>query len=683
MNFIAKLFNRVKNKSVSFISSSGFSDGLENVYDSLNLKTYKDSLYLFIGVSMIRDSVSSIPLEMYKIKNKDGEVEEVHDHPILDLIHRPNYKQTEQEFWKIAVAYYLLAGETFWYMERGENKNAIPTSIVNLRPDYVDIVLSKDGREVVAYEFKQANGDILTLRPEDILHIKNIDPTNTLRGVGVIRPATMRIVTEKEASQHQANTFKYSGRPDVAVFAESDITDEEGETARERWHKIYGKNKSEVAFFGKNIRDLKLLNVSPKEMDFIASQNFLRDDILAALHIPKAMITSDDVNLANSKTARINYMKEAVEPVLDTFLDVINNKFLYDIEPDTFITYESQVNEDRELLLKETVELKKNGIITTNEARALMNYPEVEDGDTLDAPFSPFQLSLKKKKLAKKARIFINSREKLFKKLDAIEKVTALFIEKAKLNDLQRGRSSVFHSKEMKEAYIKAYNNNIDNKAEGFKETIDVYNIGLLKRIMKRMEDFGINESNIFEVKDEIIECKKIFVPLMTNMFKKAGQQTMDSIANGFSEKASEQFYTVDDMLRALELRAEFFITSMLDTDYKQLKKIIVDGLADGKGVDEIGRDMRGYFNDMSVSRARTIARTETGRLVSQATQEAYKQSEVVTGKEWLSARDGKVRDEHVENDGVIVATNGVFPSGEEYPGQLSINCRCALAPAV
>jgi SPP1 gp7 family putative phage head morphogenesis protein len=169
----------------------------------------------------------------------------------------------------------------------------------------------------------------------------------------------------------------------------------------------------------------------------------------------------------------------------------------------------------------------------------------------------------------------------------------------------------------------------------------------------------------------------------MVSMYGKIGQETLDNVSEGFSTKASEQFFTSEEAKKRLEDRAQFFIQSMLNTDYEELKDVIVAGMKDGAGVDVIGRNIRKYFDDMSVARAKTIARTETGRLVSQATNEAYNQSAIITGKEWLTAGDDRVRDEHVLNAGVIVNSNGTFPSGEHYPGEATINCRCVLAPAI
>lgn len=679
----------LKEKAVSFfpfLNTNGFNslNGTENPFDAQNLHAFKRSLYLFIGVSMIRESASGIPLELYRVIDKDGNTEEIYDDPVLDLLGKPNDRQTQKEFWKLAISYYLLAGETFWYLEKA-TPTSFPTAMVNLRPDYVTVLLSPDRRTIVAYEFNQSDGTTVKLPPDSVLHIKNIDPTNPLRGIGVVRPATHRIVTEEEAAKYQADTFKSQGIPKLAVMTDLELDEEKGRDARENWKKIYGDGDVPAGFFGEDVKDIKTLSTAPTEMGAIESMNFLRDDILAALHVPKAMVTSDDVNLANSKTARINYLKEAVLPVLDTFLDILNNKFLNVGEADLFLSYDSPVNEDREMLRDEAVDLKDAGIISLNEARAIVNYEAVDGGDTIQES-SRVQLNIgdraKAVRLRTAALRFVKRRKVLYRRFVAVEAVRDMLIAEKK-KAVKRGRNSVFHTQAMKEAYIKAFNDDIDRRAAGFSDTLDVYNAGLMDRIINGQKTNGLNSSSLFDASYEISTAKDIFNPLMAEMYAKTGQDVMDNIANGFSNKASERFYTPDEVLQMLEHRAEFFITSMLDTDFKQLSKLIAQGMTDGKSVDEIARAIRGYFDDMSVARSKTIARTETGRLVSMATQEAYHQSEFVTGKEWLTAGDDKVRPEHQMNAGVIVSTDEAFPDGEHFPGESSINCRCALAPAV
>lgn len=688
---IASGGSAIKSKSASFISAFGYGGlgiGFEDFYDTSNLHSFRNSLYLFVGVSMIRESVSSIPLQLFRIKNEDGDTEEIYDDPFLDTLENPNVQQTQKEFWKLSVSYYLLSGEAFW---ASVDEPGVPEQVFTLRPDYVEIVMSQDGKQILAYEYRPGYGDVLKFKPENVLHFKNPDPVNPLRGIGVVRPARIRILTEQEASKYQSQTFYTQGMPNIAVMTDVDpLTSEASEEAREAWTKIYGKGEAAAGFFGGSVKDIKVLSAKPSEMAHIGTQNFVRDEIALSLRIPKGMMTSDDVNLANSKTARVNYYMEAVLPVLDSFIDVLNNRKLgAQMNEDKFLDYDNPVKEDRDILLKEATELKDKGIITVNEARDLMHYGEIEGGDELSTTpsgagaFGSVQEHFRRERLRQKALRIMKKRKVLYRRFKATTAI-ANELRAKQLNTVKRQRNSVFRTKEQRDGYVKNYNDRTDKKAEDFLDTLNVYNEGLASRIVKFLKETGLTASGFIDVVQEIPTAKNIFVPLMKEMYRRIGQDTLNIAANGFQEKNAEQFYTTEEVLRALELRAEFFISSMLDTDYEELKTIISAGMEQGKGVDEIGRMIRKYFDDMSVARAKTIARTETGRLMSQATEEAFKQSDIITGKEWLSAGDSKVRPAHQTNAAQgPIPVEEAFSNGEHYPGESTINCRCAIAPAV
>ena len=90
--------------------------------------------------------------------------------------------------------------------------------------------------------------------------------------------------------------------------------------------------------------------------------------------------------------------------------------------------------------------------------------------------------------------------------------------------------------------------------------------------------------------------------------------------------------------------------------------------------------------------RALRIARTESVRTISEATNNAYI-SATVKGVEfrveWVSSRDAAVRPAHQELDGETTDPGGLFEiRGDTAPGpglfadpSLSINCRCTTRP--
>lgn len=662
-------FLRLKQKSVSFVGGLSTYSGFENATDTGNLKSYKNSLYLYIAVTKIAKRVAGIDFDLYKIKNKKGDTTEVLSHPLISLLAAPNSMETQREFWELSVAYYLLTGDCFWFLDTEGGVGV--SQLFALRPDQIEVVLAPDSKSIIAYEYRAST--VTRFKPEQIIHIKNVDPTNPLRGVGGVRPATSRIATEIEATNYQSNFFKNQGRPDFAVFVDGPVTPESGAEARAGWRDVFGRgNGGQVGFFGSSIKTIQELNKTPKEMDFIETQRFLRDDILAALHVPKAMVTTDDVNLANSKEAYRMFLQEAVVPVADAFRDALNFRLCERVDDSVFFQFDDPTPADREMMLKEHIA----GVgkwLTQNEIRVASGYDPIDGHDELGSvSFNSGTGQPGSQDIQKQAKRFLKARPVLYARLAAVEAVAALTL----MTEPKRERNSIFTTRAMKEAYAKAVNDKVDRKAGPVKDALDEFHKGMLERVLAH----DLTPEHFMDLVTEKVTAKALFTTLMVKLYKEFGQDALDAV---FKKDSADQFFSNEAMIAAIEGRVKFFTGSIVDTTFEILKNKITDGIANGDGVDKIGQSLRDYFTDISVSRSKTIARTETGYALSKATNDAYRQSSVITGKEWITAGDDHVRDDHVMNDGVIVDKDQAFPDGEHYPGEQSINCRCTLAPAL
>lgn len=111
---------------------------------------------------------------------------------------------------------------------------------------------------------------------------------------------------------------------------------------------------------------------------------------------------------------------------------------------------------------------------------------------------------------------------------------------------------------------------------------------------------------------------------------------------------------------------------------------------AEGLGIEAAKRALREKFEDMSVSQARMIARTEVVGASNAANLAAYQISGLVDGKEWLAVQDDSTRESHSDMDGQVRGISEEFksPSGAttQGPGLFGvagedINCRCAVRP--
>ncbi|HIA01692.1 MAG TPA: phage portal protein [Myxococcales bacterium] len=124
------------------------------------------------------------------------------------------------------------------------------------------------------------------------------------------------------------------------------------------------------------------------------------------------------------------------------------------------------------------------------------------------------------------------------------------------------------------------------------------------------------------------------------------------------------------------------------------VKSIIETGLVDGLSIESMVEKMT-KSGALSAGRATMIARTEATKAVNGGAVDAYRlaaEEGIQIKKQWLSARDDKVRPEHDELDGQEQGLEDDFVSisgdGADAPGgfgvaELDINCRCTVLPVV
>ena len=141
VNNIKSFFNVGIKKAQGYLSGNDF--GLVNRLfgrewaDRTYLETYSKSLYVYACVSKIAEKVASTDFVLNRIINKDGDTEEIKNHPILDLLYRVNPFFTKAEFLETDVINRKLTGDSFIYKIR--NNSGQVAELWNIRPDLVTI----------------------------------------------------------------------------------------------------------------------------------------------------------------------------------------------------------------------------------------------------------------------------------------------------------------------------------------------------------------------------------------------------------------------------------------------------------------------------------------------------------------------------------------------------------------
>jgi len=719
MKILDKLFSAFKKKSIV----TGGLEVVQRIFGgngrwskTKQLAIYSKSLYVYACVRKIAEKTASQDIRLFQITNSNGDKKEITSHPALDLLYRVNPFQTKSEFLEQTMINLKLSGDAFWWKIRNEKGQV--AELWNLRPDLVTIV--QDPTEFIkGYEFQKADGEKVKFDKDDIIHFKYPNPLDQYHGMSPISASQVRIDTEEFASQYQRDFFLNSARPDAILkFGNgNEVTDEQKHEIRKGWNKKYqgvGKN-SKIAILEGDV-DYQQLSMSQREMDYIESMKFTRDDILVAFSVPKAIVAiTDDVNRANAETSMYIFLSETIAPELKRLEEKINEQLIYpEFGDNFFIQFPDPTPENRELTLKEYSEGIKAGYLLINEVREKENLPPVPGGWDLYMPFSSASVGSLKTTSKKEINRIFRGKGMLKLKLEMKEELTRKIYKELKSKNKKKeiakeeeteevetkNPKSLIGEEDLKLKYADFVNKNIDGRAGKLekdmtrraKEQENAF-IKLLSEVeipgksLKEINEKGIDFGDFkqilgvamvrkfdefFDGEDKVMA--EFILPFVENSVKDAGLESLLLI------NQEGVFETTEAVQKRILKRAEEFGPQINGTTKTKLAKGLAEGITEGEGIVDLRLRVESVYKEYPTYRSEMIARTEATASNNEGFIEGFRQSGVATHKEWVAVMDEKTRPEHVALNGDIIKLDDAFANGLQYPQEP--NCRCVIAPA-
>lgn len=696
MGIINKIQSYFVKKAVNYLSSADF--GLvgrifgQEWNDRTYIEQYGKSLYVHACVSKIAEKYSTVDFKLKRIINTKGDVKEVKNHEILDLIYRWNPFMTKEEAMELDVINRKLSGDSFILKVRnsaGQVAELWPISPLNV------IIHADPIRFVDYYEIVSAEGKKQRVEADDMIHIKYSSPLNQYLGLSPLSAAKQRVDSESYAVEHQKNTFLNNGRPDAVV--QSDQTPPMAQRIEirkdyEKKHKGQGKN-SKVAFLWGGLK-YQQISLSPQELDFIESMKFTRDDIMVAFKCPKSIFgITEDVNRANAETGMRIFYSETINPEAIRWANKINEELIIpDFGEEFYIEPVNQAPVDREQRLAE-FDKGVDRWITVNEIRAEMGLEPIDGGDQLYRTLTVQPLGERmeinrepdnsKNLHGRRAlRMKMEMKEAFFCEIEKMRKEAKNKIKKSFIKEIKD--NSLFKNKVRRKKYWNYRMKDIDKKSAKIKKLVNQLASAQADEFVAKFEKnppksaAGIKK--LFAVKKQAEKFSKEIMPLIISIFEEAQSDARDLVNEKMIKMAGKKDIT-PSILDLLQKRADFFAQTVNNTTLLALMATIDEGIKDEEGIPELKKRIKDVYVEFENYRATLIARTETNAVVNEAHLQTYKDSEVIEGKEWIATMDDRVRDEHLMMDGEIVAKDKAFSNGLMHPSEP--NCRCTVAPVI
>tara|TARA_Y100000114_G_scaffold74036_1_gene67876 strand:+ start:1585 stop:3258 length:1674 start_codon:yes stop_codon:yes gene_type:complete len=387
---------RVETKQSSMVGYFGIQSGAHKnySYEDLAREGYLKNAIVYRCVNEISKGASSVP---FMVKSGDTVLEQ---HPLIDLLQRPNPLQSYSEFFNSLFGYLLLSGNSY-YVKVGGLSNQ-PRELHLLRPDRIIIKGGNgsmpsqyeyviNGRTEQIYEVDQDTGF------SDIKQTKLWNPLDDFYGCSPLSAAAVEIDQHNMASKHNISLLNNGARPSGAVvFKPKDDAGYQvnlSESQRQQLLTDLNNRFSGTMNAGRPLLlegdfDWKEMGLSPKDMDFINLKHMSATDIAMCFGVPSQLVGVPDAQTyANVAEARLALYEETIIPYLRKVESDLNEwlvaqfsetlEFCYDIDQIPALS------ERRRRVYENVVAAVNAGIMTRNEAREAVGLSPVDGADQL------------------------------------------------------------------------------------------------------------------------------------------------------------------------------------------------------------------------------------------------------------------------------------------------------------
>lgn len=637
-------------------------------------------------VEKIATDLASIDGHLLRV-NPDGTETELINHPFLNFMANPNplYEMTSSAIWRLNEIYLLLVGESFLLIERDEYDR--PVELWPVPPHWVKMTpyLGNPG-----YLITSPSGLTMTVSVEDMFVMKHLNPLDPfMRGLGVAESIADEIEIDEYSAQFQKRFFYNDGTPSL-VFLMPEASEEQRDAFMARWNKRHRgvENSHKAAAITGNV-DIKTFGSKDvRELGFVDSRIALRDAVLEHFGVPREIMgITENSNRATADSAQYIYAKNVLTPKINDREEAINQQFLPLFGKDLVWRFDPVVPYDKEFDKARALDGWNAGLLTKNEARGLMDLPDVPGGNVykvsindlfMEQPASPTEV-LHGQKAERRVNV-----EAMLRSEDAA----------LKENERRFETAITRYFSDQCSAMMKALGTTEKDAGTSVLEALDDYLLPdgtfdpELWAALSEVQQQKLTEAIAAGLLNWREEAQKLTV-LFTPLWKRAYDDGTELAAKNYGIESIVR----PEFVSQAKVNGGKRVVGIQETTQKNIAAIISRGVENGSSQNTLKKEiLQAMGPGTTKARAKLIAQQETMMSLATGQFDTMKAAGATT-KTWhhrdpqLDPRDGthgKVN--HVIMEGETVGIDEKFSNGLRYPRDPEddrpeevIRCRCYL----
>ena len=328
------------------------------------------SAWVWSDISLIAGRVSgAMPeVEVYI----DGE--EVEQHDVVTLLHKPNGLMTGEWFATYVTMWYLLRGNAYAVMvvEAGRVVELLPLPAHRIKPIPESLRRLEDGTLIVDYQYASDFG-LERIPGEFVIHWRTVNPDDYWEGLSPLAAALHGMEIDHAQADWVRSFFGDDNAIPAGVVSLPQTTDPVlFDAIKHQFREEFGGRRRTAVVRAGEI-DVKVIQQTLEQMQILESREFSRKEIDRAFGVPEGLL---DAALSGDsrQAANITFARETVQPLVNHIVAVMSERLRL-FYPGLMLEPPNVVPQDRMLEVQEyrTYSLDR----TINENREAIGLPPV------------------------------------------------------------------------------------------------------------------------------------------------------------------------------------------------------------------------------------------------------------------------------------------------------------------
>jgi HK97 family phage portal protein len=347
---------------------------------------YKSHSEVRTVVDFLARNIAQLGIKVY-LKISPAERKPLPDHPLGELLDRPNDDTTRYRLLHGTVSDLAIYDRAYWWKIR---RGGRILQLIRVPPGAVthrDFTMTRPSRFRVTWA-----GDSRDIPSEDVLYFRGYNPDDPTGGVSPLESLRAILDEETEAVRHQRMLWRNAARMEGVIersweaVQNSPWNKEQRQQYREEWQAAMSGSANSGKTAVLEGAHFNPATFSPKEAEYIQGRKLTREEVARAYHIPLPMVgLLDNATFSNITEQHKNLYQDTLGPWLKMLKEEIELQLLPELDAMRGVYIDFNIDEKLKGSFEEQAKAMQTlvgvPVVAVEEGRARLNLAPTGDPD--------------------------------------------------------------------------------------------------------------------------------------------------------------------------------------------------------------------------------------------------------------------------------------------------------------